>query len=138
MGTSNDERHSGHVDVGMDDPACRLCNPKGFDGGGDLIVDLLEAWQTHIAAEHDDDDLHPGCLPVETCLKGIAVRLSRAAAPDADLHRLSDALSCQWGISSPEKCAEIGGACAPCALRLYLTARSNRPTRPGSSRPCTR
>lgn len=39
----------------------------------DGVIALLEAWQTHIATEHSEDD-PVGCLPIETCLRGIASR----------------------------------------------------------------
>lgn len=43
--------------------------------GGLDVVALLEAWQTHIAVDHDDA-YTTGCLPVDLCLKGIAARLT--------------------------------------------------------------
>lgn len=45
------------------------------------VLPLLEAWQTHIACDHDDG-YSEGCLPVEACLKGIVARLPSKEHPD--------------------------------------------------------
>ena len=34
MGTSNDQRHSGHIDAAMADPDCALCNPLMLSSPG--------------------------------------------------------------------------------------------------------
>ncbi len=96
-GTSNNERHSGHVDVAMTDPDCNLCNPSAHErsaGAAPLdaqFADLLIALAERNITSRGDLDLR------------FAHERSAGAAP-LDVERLEFALHEHYGEGNDDTC----------------------------------